>query len=144
MSPTKVAKKLFMDRKLQNKLAPYLLLPAFKPLKTPLDAHTYEVVIYPYIKHCNLEDLTLKALRQGYINPEYHTRNPCVPPHADGYKMRLLKRFEQCVTIAIKMKDDENGYVDMDIRYFLFHSIHSILALCILFFFCSLMFCVSY
>jgi len=27
----------------------------------------------------------------------------------------MLKRFAQCVTIAIKLKNDENGYVDMDI-----------------------------
>ena len=48
-------------------------------------------MIYPYLKHMNLEDLTLKALRQGYINPEYHTMKEGTKSHAPGWKWRMLK-----------------------------------------------------
>ena len=122
MSPTKVAKELW-KKSTQNildkqELEKYILLPSFKPQKTRLDAHTYQVVIYPYLKHLNLEDLTLKALKQGYINPEYHRGREGSKPHAPGYKYRMLKTFEQCVTIAIQLKGDNYGYIDMDIRCF--------------------------
>eukprot|EP00484_Ammonia_sp_Unknown_P017379 CAMPEP_0197035606 /NCGR_PEP_ID=MMETSP1384-20130603/13353_1 /TAXON_ID=29189 /ORGANISM="Ammonia sp." /LENGTH=603 /DNA_ID=CAMNT_0042465685 /DNA_START=36 /DNA_END=1847 /DNA_ORIENTATION=- len=113
-NPTVVPKKLFKDAALRDKLKPYILLPAFKPQKTRLAAHTYEVVIYPFINHLTLEDITLKALKAGYIDPSYHRRRGA-KPHAPGYKMRLLQRFEQCVTIAIKLKDDCRGFVDMDL-----------------------------
>eukprot|EP01083_Nonionella_stella_P182243 655220_1 len=113
--PTKISKKLYANKTLQCKMKQYLLIPAFKPQKIPLDAHTYEVVVYPFIEHCNLQDITLKALRANYINPSYHLTHPPKDPHTDGYKARMLKRFEQCVHIAIVMKDGGNGYVDMDI-----------------------------
>eukprot|EP01083_Nonionella_stella_P182244 655222_1 len=113
--PTKISKKLYTNKTLQRKMKQYLLIPAFKPQKTPLDGHTYEVVIYPFIEHFTLQNITLKALRANYINPWYHRTHPTKKPHADGYKARMLKRFEQCVHIAIVMKDGGNGYVDMDI-----------------------------
>eukprot|EP01083_Nonionella_stella_P232932 821173_1 len=113
--PTKISKKLYTNKTLQCKMKQYLLIPAFKPQKTPLDGHTYEVVIYPFIEHFTLQNITLKALRANYINPWYHRTHPTKKPHADGYKARMLKRFEQCVHIAIVMKDGGNGYVDMDI-----------------------------
>ena len=121
MKPTLMAKKLFIDKNLKNMLSEYLLLPAMKPIKAPHLKHKYEVVIYPYLSHITLEQITLKAWSQKYIDPSYfEDRNKKAVPHAPGYKKKMLQVFHRVITIAIQLKNA--GYVDMDIRYIIFAS----------------------
>merc|ERR1719334_2641010 len=66
----KYAKRLFMRKTLANTLSPYLAIPIFRKPQSSIDfdGHKYDVVIYPFIKHSTLEQLTHRALNVGEIN----------------------------------------------------------------------------
>ena len=119
-NPCEITQKLLKqeNQTLKEKLSPYILIPAFQPQQEELNNHTYHLVIYPFINHCNLQQLTIKALKQkplAHINPNYHLKHSRTStPHSLGYLMRMLKIFKKVMIIVMKLK--EHGLVDMDLR----------------------------